>query len=986
MVSTSPFPRGSEWRIWDLHVHTPASPGYKGTFDELVSGLAKCEAGVVGLNDYASLQGFVEVLRRGGVVGKSLLPVVELRMHNIVSNRKSAQAGAFINFHVVFNNEPNIVKQAVNFINSLECYNSDGKGDLVGNIQPQDLLKVTVDFDKVIGKLKKLGLGEDTLIWLPYDEYGGIDDIDPTDNFFKLHLLKKAHIIGSSTRKQIDFFLWNDTKFQVDQYRNWFEKRKPCIKGSDAHEANYPVGRLRDQDSKPTKRHCWIKADPTFEGLKQIVFEPENRVFIGEIPPKLELLQKAPERFIDSITVVASSDDGEWFDQIGELKLNCDLVSIIGNKGNGKSALADIISSAGNSDNTSYSFLRGGKFLDLDARSKYTALLRFRNSSQCTKAFDSPDFEPGFPSKVVYLSQSFVEDLCGTEDSTRLQDEIDRVVYSHIPREERQDLNDLGEVISLKTSRFNDQLDEKRDRMHALNEKIIQYEEYQKPAFRVKMENGLKDKENELKLTQLNEKPLEVRRPDKAQNEETAKRLEMLRAEQKQLGRQIESNQIELNGLVSDKNELRSVRDSIDDLRRRIVDLTEELAGNLVLQKYGIQAGSLLRVVASMDPVAKVLESVESALTRVREEKSKSELRVNDIGIEMTQLSKNLSDQERAYEAYLALVESWELKQNRIIGKSEEPQTIAWFKNWLDFLDKRLAPTFESLERERNQLANEIVRLLFDRSVALEDVYGHTQDYADLRGDEFGIPESEFIDFDASILISKSFPKSFLDLVNQNRKGTFYGTEEGRAALISLLQKVDSEDKDQLARVPLMLIEALQHNLSADSSGQDPQFDTDLDSQVASKIELYDYLFSFSYLTANFEITYAGKSISSLSPGEKGTLLLIFYLLVDKDNRPIIIDQPDENLDNETVYTRLVPFFRRAKHERQVIIVTHNPNLAVVCDSEQIVHCSIDKESNNLVRYSRGSIEYSQIRTKVIDVLEGTKPAFKNRQDKYAIA
>jgi ABC-type lipoprotein export system ATPase subunit len=69
--------------------------------------------------------------------------------------------------------------------------------------------------------------------------------------------------------------------------------------------------------------------------------------------------------------------------------------------------------------------------------------------------------------------------------------------------------------------------------------------------------------------------------------------------------------------------------------------------------------------------------------------------------------------------------------------------------------------------------------------------------------------------------------------------------------------------------------------------------------------------------------------LERLSPGQRGALLLIFYLLVDRDRIPIILDQPEENLDNETVYNLLVGVITRAKQHRQVVMVTHNANLAV---------------------------------------------------------
>ncbi|MDQ7056616.1 MAG: AAA family ATPase [Persephonella sp.] len=71
------------------------------------------------------------------------------------------------------------------------------------------------------------------------------------------------------------------------------------------------------------------------------------------------------------------------------------------------------------------------------------------------------------------------------------------------------------------------------------------------------------------------------------------------------------------------------------------------------------------------------------------------------------------------------------------------------------------------------------------------------------------------------------------------------------------------------------------------------------------------------------------KPLEVLSPGEKGAILLIFYLMLDKDNIPLIIDQPEENLDNESIFKILVDFIKEVKNRRQLILITHNPNLAV---------------------------------------------------------
>jgi hypothetical protein len=82
---------------------------------------------------------------------------------------------------------------------------------------------------------------------------------------------------------------------------------------------------------------------------------------------------------------------------------------------------------------------------------------------------------------------------------------------------------------------------------------------------------------------------------------------------------------------------------------------------------------------------------------------------------------------------------------------------------------------------------------------------------------------------------------------------------------------------------------------------------TDQLRKGTSETDLLNYLFSLSYLIPKYSLKWSGKSIEELSPGERGTLLLIFYLLIDKRDTPLIIDQPEENLDNHTVYDLLVP-------------------------------------------------------------------------------
>ena len=123
-----------------------------------------------------------------------------------------------------------------------------------------------------------------------------------------------------------------------------------------------------------------------------------------------------------------------------------------------------------------------------------------------------------------------------------------------------------------------------------------------------------------------------------------------------------------------------------------------------------------------------------------------------------------------------------------------------------------------------------------------------------------------------------------------------------------------------------------------------------------------------------------------LSPGERGTLLLVFYLLIDKGDMPLVVDQPEGNLDNHTIAKVLVDCIKEARKRRQVFIVTHNPNLAIVCDADQIIHASMDKPNGNAITYASGSLENPALSKYVTDVLEGTRWAFRVRDKKYEVS
>jgi len=149
------------------------------------------------------------------------------------------------------------------------------------------------------------------------------------------------------------------------------------------------------------------------------------------------------------------------------------------------------------------------------------------------------------------------------------------------------------------------------------------------------------------------------------------------------------------------------------------------------------------------------------------------------------------------------------------------------------------------------------------------------------------------------------------------------------------------------------------------------------------------WLFSTDHVSLAYGIRYDGQEISTLSPGMRGIVLLMLYLAVDQwDLRPLIVDQPEENLDPQSVYDELVRYFRDAKIRRQVILVTHNPNLVVNADADQVIVASARRQGAGLpqIHYSSGGLEDSQTRTDVCRILEGGERAFREREQRYAFS
>jgi energy-coupling factor transporter ATP-binding protein EcfA2 len=168
-----------------------------------------------------------------------------------------------------------------------------------------------------------------------------------------------------------------------------------------------------------------------------------------------------------------------------------------------------------------------------------------------------------------------------------------------------------------------------------------------------------------------------------------------------------------------------------------------------------------------------------------------------------------------------------------------------------------------------------------------------------------------------------------------------------------------------------------------------PESTSDRKEMRAWSAAVGKWLHSTEHLTLSYGIRYDEVEIEQLSPGTRGIVLLLLYLAIDRDDdRPLIIDQPEENLDPKSIFDELVWRFRDAKQRRQIIIVTHNANLVVNTDADQVIVASSGAQGPErlpLISYASGGLENPEIRRQVCDILEGGTAAFIERAKRLRV-
>jgi ABC-type lipoprotein export system ATPase subunit len=995
--------RGALWRKWDLHVHTPAS--YAQDFgdrenaevwDRYIAALAGLspEIEVVGINDYYSITGYQRVYE-AWLAGrlpnlKLVLPIVEVRLDHLAGNSDTQR----VNFHILFSNEIDPVEIERSFLNQLRVTFANFNGSIghpegmaaygnaikaasppdrqpKGSDQRVGFEHSFVSLGSVLKALELSAFRKLTLCALGYTEWNSMRWTGG-GGAIKKHITEHAHFFFGNSALPADH-LSHQTKLRE------FGFAHPLLDASDAH---------RFSDDPATDRRLgatmtWIKADPTFEGLQRAVHRAEERIYIGDEPPQRRQVRTQPNRFIRSIAINQKPGvelDDVWFNST--IAINPGLVAIIGNQGSGKSALTDCIALSGHAEQPQFSFLNDRRFRKPSAnKAKYFETTIVWEDGESEKHNLDGSDHVDRPERVRYVPQHFFELATNEVDVSGeglLYTEIEKAVFSHIPAAQRQKCGSFRDLISERTASIDAELLHLRAQLSEINVQVVELESETSAAHRNALAERLAFRKH-LATQAESAPPLEVSPPEA---DADLQALEQLRFKLSAASKEIAEAQ-RLETVEFDvRQALSSAKDSLIraklELERRREEASRRLSG--ILSDFDLSA--LLTVTINTEPLDSRIAQIEDSIQKLRElqdpnhEGSPAQV-MRKLQVQLEERTRSLGEAQRSYETYKTEYQAWEERLWRLSHDPEDPDALESLECAIQRLETDIPQSLRQLRSDRLELVRHIHAALNRKLAAYRDLAEHVQAF--LRHEE--VTRDHYrVEFDLE-LIPIDLPKSLFSIVKH--QGPFSRTDAAQTWVKEKVIECSLSEVEQLIRMSENVCEKVVEGKNGDAdrweAGQQML-------RSGRKFEeVYDLLFGLSYISPRYRLTLKGQPIEQVSPGERGILLLIFYLIVDKSDLPLVIDQPEGNLNNQSIYEHLVPVFKKAKGKRQIIMVSHNPNIVVGCDADQIVHAQLEQMPHFEFKYTTGAIENPEFREFTVDKLEGTRPAFAERAEAYRI-
>jgi hypothetical protein len=959
-----PYPKGSEWRKWDLHVHTKLDSDYSFHSDSSISSKEQ--------NDEEYPKIFIEYLYSVKNLG-----VIAITDHN-----KGDWIDKLIDENDRYVSENG--KDKITILPGVEIESGDGIHLLVIFNPDTQLENVKRNFRK--------------LTWKETIEHFITATKNPSNpNTFKTteEIMEEAknwdavcifaHVTSdkgffriSSGDRKTKIYKYNLTQiFQIPKEDITDNGILNIINGKDPNYGNKSVTKITASDAKGLKdigtNNCWIKADPTFEGLKQIIYEPEDRVYIGEEPPhKIER-----NKIIKSITI---SNSNKWFEDNKPISLNEGLVSIIGGKGTGKTAILDLIAYAAGSykcyeedEMKSKSFLKKA-FKELKGAN---IKLEWDDGAPDEIIISDKLEEAVKEGKVRYLPQDFTDQLCSEIGKGELEKQIENVIFQKIPSENRANFTDFKSYKDTQLKVINDKKNRVSEQIAEINLKIHEHNKLIRSKDKIKEEIKKVDSEIERFHNEM-EKISDLLKDSKDQKE-------ILNKLNSSIDKRSELEKI-ISGLNTKLLKIEEIENEIDRFREYSEAFIKRLKNDFREIEITQTEIEKIKLVLYPENLKQILDDRKK---EIREEIKKQKTNLDKINKDIKELSDKItvekSKQDKIKEINKSLSDLKKKKDslNNDIEKIKEAE-----KTLTELLDSR-----------RNLFAN-YFELIFEEKERLKEIYSPLRNILEESGEE----NEKLFDFTVKFNFDiNAMADEGHKLIDLRAEGRF---RQSRAEMLRMEleklrftlnldeQKISEEDKESIEK----FLEEVRKLFGKDEK----EIISQLKKERYTKMDFDNWLFSTKYYSMSYSIKFNGIELNNLSPGLKGVALLILFLELDRDDkRPILIDQPEENLDNRSVYITLMRYFRESKKRRQIIIVTHNPNLVVNADSEQVIVANFDKgleKQISRISYVSGSLENTfkndsvniilekkGIREHVCEILEGGEEAFKKREDKYQI-
>ncbi|HTY83903.1 MAG TPA: AAA family ATPase [Silvibacterium sp.] len=978
--------RGSEWHRWEPHIHAPGTilndqfggvdpwTPYVTTLETLIP---KIEA--IGVTDYYLTDSYEQVL---GQKAAGRLPDVQLIFPNVEVRLDVAAKSGFVNLHLLVSPEDrNHLAELQRILSRLQ-FNAHSdrfdctRGDLIRLGKRADptirddraaLAYGATQFKVNFAQLREVfsessWAKRNILIAVAGGAEDGTSGVrQAADATIRQEIELFSHVIFASSQAQREFWL-GQRAVTVTELRTRYNGCKPCLHGSDAH-GQTTVAQPADH------RYSWVKGALTFDALRQACIDPAGRAFVGSKPP----IQALPSQVISQVDIAFAP----WA-ITPSIPLNSGLVAIIGARGSGKTALADIVAAgcdaiteaAWNADeNLSPSFLVRAQTLIGSAK----VTLTWGGGNTTTRALNGDDAnDPSAFPRARYLSQQFVEDLCSSKGASEgLIREIERVIYEAHPEGELEGAIDFSELLESRTVRFQESRRREAESIASVSDRIA--DELEKEGLVTPLDQQVKQKRIVIAgyVTDLGKLVVKG-------TEAQAKRHAALSQAAQVLNGRIQNLSSQRRTFLTMQDEVRNMRSTKAPEMLRELKARHPASGLsptqwddfLMIYKGDVDKALSDYVVWADQEMAKINGVApppgDPNVALIGDQEDLATVQLARLKAEMTRLERFISADTIVRNQYTAL-SSRIAQENAALKALETRLSDA----------QGAAARRRTLQTEREAAYGQLFDALINEQNELVGLYAPLM--ARLGASSGTLRK---LTFSVSRVVDANAWGDFAEenLIDCRKSGPFYG----RGSLIKL---ANAELKPAWETGSASAIQAAMTSFISrywkDLVAHAPYAPTQKAEFRQWLKQFAQWLFGTDHISVRYEIAYDGVDIRKLSPGTRGIVLLLLYLALDQaDDRPLIIDQPEENLDPKSVYDELVSLFVAAKAKRQVIIITHNANLVVNTDADQIIIASAGPHpAGGLppITYTAGGLEDGAMRKAVCDILEGGEEAFRER-------